>query len=399
MPGSSFGQLFRITTAGESHGPGNVVIVDGVPPGIPLNEVDLKIDLARRRPGQSHLVTQRQEADDPEILSGVFEGHTTGTSIAVLIRNQDQRSRDYADIKDKYRPGHADYTFDAKYGFRDYRGGGRSSARETTARVAAGAIAKKLIAQEFGGRVVGYVSQVGSIKAKVDDPASITLDQVETLPDGSPNLVRCPDPVAAAQMVSLIETVRKDVDSIGGVSEIVATGIPPGLGEPVFDKLKADLGKALFSLPAVLGVEYGIGFGCAELRGSENNDIFVSDSAGDERRISTETNRHGGMLGGISSGQPIILRAAIKPTSSLAREQRTVTRDGEPTTISTKGRHDPCLLPRFVPMGEAMVALVLADHWLRWKAVRGRDNNDARHRLSCRRRPSLQRADHGVVRQ
>ena len=370
MPGSSFGQLFRITTAGESHGPGNVVIVDGVPPDIALCEDDLKSDLDRRRPGQSSLVSQRQEADVPEILSGVFEGRTTGTSIAVLIRNQDQRSRDYSDIKDKYRPGHADYTFDAKYGFRDYRGGGRSSARETTARVAAGAIAKKLIAEEFGGQVIGYVTQVGSIKAVIESPESVTLQQVERLADGSPNLVRCPDHAAATQMVSLIEDVRRDVDSIGGVSEIVATGIPPGLGEPVFDKLKADLGKALFSLPAVLGVEYGIGFGCAELRGSENNDIFVSDGDGEERRISTETNRHGGMLGGISSGLPIVLRAAIKPTSSLAREQRTVTRDGEPTTISTRGRHDPCLLPRFVPMGEAMVALVLADHWLRWKAVR-----------------------------
>lgn len=369
MPGNSFGQLFRITTAGESHGPGNVVIVDGVPPGMPLSEQDLIPDLNRRRPGQSHLVTQRSEADAPEILSGVFDGRTTGTSIAILIRNTDQRSRDYTDIKDKYRPGHADYTFDARYGFRDYRGGGRSSARETTARVAAGAIAKKLIAAEFGGSVVGYVTQVGSVQARVPSPQDVTLEQVETLPNGEPNLVRCPDPEAAAEMVKLIEEVRKDVDSIGGVSEIVATGVPAGLGDPVFDKLKADLGKALFSLPAVLGVEYGNGFGCAQLRGSENNDLFISDEPAGGRRITTETNRHGGMLGGISSGQPIVLRAAIKPTSSLAREQKTVTRDGEPTTIATKGRHDPCLLPRFVPMGEAMVAVVLADHWLRWKAM------------------------------
>jgi len=370
MPGNSFGQSFRITTAGESHGPGNVVIVDGVPPGIALSENDLKADLDRRRPGQSHLVSQRNEPDLPEILSGVFEGRTTGTSIAILIRSQDQRSRDYSDIKDKYRPGHADYTFDARYGFRDYRGGGRSSARETTSRVAAGAIAKKLIAQDFGGQVVGYVKQIGSVQAEVDSPERVTLEQVEKLPDGSDNLVRCPDYEAAAQMISLIEEVRHDVDSIGGVSEIVATGIPAGLGDPVFDKLKADLGKALFSLPAVLGVEYGIGFGCAELRGSENNDIFIPSGSTAEPAITTESNRHGGMLGGISSGQPIVLRAAIKPTSSLAREQRTVTRDGEPTTISTKGRHDPCLLPRFVPMGEAMVAIVLADHWLRWKALR-----------------------------
>ena len=370
MPGSSFGQFFRITTAGESHGPGNVVIVDGVPPGMSFSEDDLKRDLDRRRPGQSYLVTQRKEPDAPEILSGVFEGRTTGTSIAILIRNQDQRSRDYSDIKEKYRPGHADYTFDARYGYRDYRGGGRSSARETTARVAAGAIAKKLIAEEFSGQVVGYVTQIGSVRADIPEPEAVTLDQVEQLSDGSPNLVRCPDHDAAAKMVTLIEEVRADVDSIGGVSEIVATGVPAGLGDPVFDKLKADLGKAIFSLPAVLGVEYGIGFGCAELRGSENNDVFVPVSGDGPTTVTTESNRHGGMLGGISSGLPIVVRAAVKPTSSLAREQRTVTRKGQPTTISTKGRHDPCLLPRFVPMAEAMVALVLADHWLRWKAVR-----------------------------
>jgi chorismate synthase len=372
MPGNSFGQLFRITTAGESHGPGNVVILDGVPPGIPLSEADLQVDLDRRRPGQSPLVTQRQEADEPEILSGVFEGRTTGTSIAILIRNTDQRSKDYSDISEKYRPGHADYAFDARYGFRDYRGGGRSSARETTVRVAAGAVAKKLIAQEFGGTVVGYVSQVGSIRASIPSPELVTLQQVETLPDGSPNFIRCPDYAAAAQMVQLIDEVRRDTDSIGGVSEIVATGVPAGLGEPVFDKLKADLAKALFSLPAVLGVEYGIGFGCAELRGSENNDLFTASRTSDGSAvITTESNRHGGMLGGISSGMPIVLRAAVKPTSSLAKEQTTVTRDGQPTTIRTKGRHDPCLLPRFVPMAEAMVAIVLADHWLRWKAIAG----------------------------
>lgn len=370
MPGNTFGHSFRITTAGESHGPGNVVIIDGVPSGIPLSVDDLRVDLRRRRPGQSPLVTQRQEEDEPEILAGVFDGRTTGTSIAILIRNTDQRSGDYSDIRDKYRPGHADYTFDARYGFRDYRGGGRSSARETTARVAAGVIAKKLIAREFNGEVIGYVSQVGSIRAHVPQPELVTLQQVETLPDGSPNFVRCPDYNAAEKMVELIDEVRRDTDSIGGVSEIVATNIPAGLGEPVFDKLKADLAKALFSLPAVLGVEYGIGFGCAELRGSQNNDIFVAESSEIGTKIQTTSNRHGGMLGGISSGMPIILRAAIKPTSSLAREQATVTRDGHPTTIRTKGRHDPCLLPRFVPMGEAMVAIVIADHWLRWKAVR-----------------------------
>lgn len=367
MSGNSFGQAFRITTAGESHGPGNVVIIDGCPPGIPLDVEDLRRDLARRRPGQSHIVTQRMEADEPEILSGVFEGKTTGTALAILIRNEDQKSRDYDDIKDKYRPGHADFTFDAKYGARDYRGGGRSSARETVARVAAGAVAKKLIAEAFGGSVVGYVKSVGDLVADVPDPAAVTLDQVEKLPDGSPNIVRCPDAACAAKMVELIEALRKDQDSIGGVSEIVATFVPAGLGEPVFDKLKAELAHALFSLPAVLGVEYGAGFAVARLRGSENNDLFYAREGAEGRgAISTRSNRHGGMLGGITSGLPLVLRAAVKPTSSLPREQATVTKTGEPTTIRTRGRHDPCLLPRFVPMGEAMVAIVLADHWLRF---------------------------------
>jgi chorismate synthase len=365
MPGNTFGQAFRVTTAGESHGPANVVIIDGCPPGLPLSEEDIIPDLERRRPGQSKIVTQRKEPDAPEILSGVFEGETTGTPIAILVRNRDQRSRDYTNIKDVYRPGHADYTFDAKFGRRDYRGGGRSSARETVSRVAAGAVAKKLLAHAFGGEVIGYVTQVGDIKANV--PEHVTLAEVETLPDGAPNIVRCPDPAAAARMVTLIEKMRKDQDSIGGVAEIIARKVPAGLGEPVFDKLKADLGKALFSLPAVLGVEYGAGFAVANARGSQNNDPFEVDAEGS---IRTRSNRHGGMLGGISSGMPISLRAAIKPTSSLPRAQDTVTSAGEPTTIRTTGRHDPCLLPRFVPMGEAMVALVLADHWLRWRAIR-----------------------------
>ncbi|WP_437207237.1 chorismate synthase [Planctomicrobium sp. SH664] len=371
MAGNTFGQAFRITTAGESHGPGNVVIIDGVPPGLEISVEDLQVDLRRRRPGQSSIVTQRDESDTPEILSGVFEGRTTGTSLAILIRNEDQRSKDYGNIKDLYRPGHADHSFDAKYGFRDYRGGGRSSARETTVRVAAGVVAKKLIAAEFGGSVVGYVTQVGDVRAEIADPASITLQQVEKLPDGEPNIVRCPDVSAAARMVELIESCRKAGDSIGGAAEIVATGVPAGLGEPVFDKIKADFAKALFSLPAVLGVEYGVGFGCVTMRGSEHNDRFTTrpNSAG-ESVIVTETNRHGGMLGGITSGMPIVLRAAVKPTSSLPQEQSTVNREGEPATIRTKGRHDPCLLPRFIPMAEAMIAIVLADHWLRWKGQR-----------------------------
>jgi chorismate synthase len=360
MPGNSFGQFFRITTAGESHGPGNVVVIDGVPSGLELSVDDLQPDLDRRRTGQSRVTTQRKEADAPEILSGVFEGKPTGTSIAILIRNEDQRSRDYSDIKDKYRPGHADYTFDAKYGFRDYRGGGRSSARETNVRVAAGAVAKKLLHVWHGVRMVGYVKQIGNIAADIPDPSTVTLEQVES------NIVRCPDGATAQKMIELIEEVRKDQDSIGGVSEIVATNVPAGWGEPVFDKLKADLGKAMFTLPAVLGVEYGAGFGVATARGSQNNDTFTALDG----RITTKSNRHGGMLGGISSGLPIVLRCAVKPTSSLSREQETVTSSGEPTTISTKGRHDPCLLPRFVPMAEAMVAIVLADHCLRQRATR-----------------------------
>ncbi|MEO0586590.1 MAG: chorismate synthase [Planctomycetota bacterium] len=360
MAGSSFGTLFRVTTAGESHGAGNLVIVDGCPPGLPLDVDDLTPDLARRRPGQSSITTQRTEPDAPEILSGVFEGRTTGTPIAVLIHNTDQRSRDYGDIKDKYRPGHADFTFDAKYGFRDYRGGGRSSARETTARVAAAAIAKKLLATTHGVEIVGWVEQVGDIKADVD-PSTVTLEQVEA------HITRCPDAEASEKMIELIEKVRSERDSIGGIGGVVARGVPAGWGEPVFDKLKADLAKGLMSLPACLGVEYGQGFGVATARGSEHCDTFVPDS---DRTppIGTATNRHGGTLGGISSGEPIVFRSAIKPTSSIPQDKPTVDRDGQPTTIATKGRHDPCLLPRWVPMAEAMVALTLADHMLRQRA-------------------------------
>jgi chorismate synthase len=376
MPGSSFGQAFRVTTAGESHGAGNVVIVDGCPPGLALAPEDLQADLARRRPGQSALVTQRQERDEPEILSGVFEGRTTGAPIAVLVRNDDARSHDYDEIRDLFRPGHADYTLQAKFGVRDHRGGGRSSARETVTRVAAGAIARKLLAQELGARVVGFVHQVGAIVADIPEPADVTHDQVERFPDGSPNPVRCPDPERAREMIALIDEVRRDLDSIGGAATIVATGVPAGLGEPVFDKLKADLAKGLMSIPAVLGVEIGAGFASARLRGSESNDAFSAEAEAEasgsapsdaQPRVRTRTNRHGGVLGGVSSGMPIVLRAAVKPTSSLAREQATVDVHGAPAVIRTRGRHDPCLLPRFVSVGEAMVAIVLADHWLRWR--------------------------------
>jgi chorismate synthase len=355
MAGNTFGDRFRVTTAGVSHGPGYVCVIDGCPAGLPLSEDDLLPDLRRRRPGQSLLTTQRQEDDLPEIWSGVFNGVTDGTPIAILFRNADQRSGDYSDIRDKYRPGHADWTFDAKFGMRDYRGGGRSSARETVCRVAAGAVAKKLLARD-GVRIIGYVTRVGDVAAEIADPTSVTLEQVESTP------VRCPDPLAAGRMIALIEEVRRDRDSVGGVCEIVAVGVPPGLGEPVFDKLKADLARAIMSLPAVVGVEYGAGFTAARMRGSEHNDVFVPKAPWG---VGTASNRHGGMLGGISSGEPIVMRAAVKPTSSLPREQPTVTREGSPTTIITKGRHDPCLLPRFVPMAEAMLAITLADHLLR----------------------------------
>src|SRR5438874_10930042 len=278
MAGNTFGKLFRVTTAGVSHGPGYLCIIDGCPAGLELSVEDLLPDLARRRPGQSKLTTQRDEADVPEIWSGVFEGRTDGTPIGILFRNSDQRSGDYGDIKDKYRPGHADYTFDARYGFRDYRGGGRSSARETVCRVAAGAVAKKLLRSQ-GVSVLGWVKQVGDVIADIGDPSSVTLEQVEA------NAVRCPDAAAAERMIRLIEEVRKEQDSIGGVSELVAAGVPAGWGEPVFDKLRADRAQALLSLPAVTAFEYGAGFSVARMRGSENNDVFVNQ--GDH--IGTET--------------------------------------------------------------------------------------------------------------
>jgi chorismate synthase len=362
MPGNSFGQVLRMTTAGESHGPAQVVIIDGCPPGIALSEEDLAHDLGRRRPGQSALTSPRQEQDGATILSGVFEGRTMGTSVAILIPSTDARPRDYAALQEILRPGHADATYLAKYGMRDHRGGGRASARETASRVAAGVVAKKILAGAFGGRVVGYVSQVGDVRAEVPDPAAVTEAMVEVAPDGGPNPTRCPDPEAAARMEAAIEAARADQDSLGGVATVVATGVPPGLGEPVFGKLKADLASALFGLPAVVGVEYGAGFAAAAMRGSAHNDPFTVDAQGAFRTV---TNHHGGILGGISSGMPIVLKAAVKPTSSIPRPQTTVTTRGETTDLEVRGRHDPCLLPRFIPMAEAMVAWVLADHWLR----------------------------------
>lgn len=360
MPANTFGERFRVTTAGVSHGPGYLCIIDGCPAGLPLGLDDLMPDLQRRRPGQSALTSQRLEDDRPEIWSGIFEGKTDGTPIGLLFQNQDQLSADYNDIKSKYRPGHADYTFAAKFSVRDYRGGGRSSARETLCRVAAGAVAKKLLAT-VGIRIVGFVKQIGDVTADVADPASVTLADVEA------NAVRCPDVAAAVRMIELIEKVRAEGDSIGGVCQLVAVGVPAGLGEPVFDKLKADLAKALLSLPAVTGFEYGDGFAVARRRGSEHNDAFIRK---DDGSIGTATNRHGGMLGGISSSEPLVCQVAVKPTSSIPKPQQTVTTTGQSTEISVVGRHDPCLLPRFVVMGEAMMAIVLADHWLRQQAMR-----------------------------
>lgn len=356
--GSSFGAAFRVTTFGESHGVGVGVVVDGCPARAPIDVAFIQSELDRRRPGQSRIVTQRKEADQVEILSGVVDGRATGTPIALLVRNEDQRSRDYDELATKYRPSHADFTYDQKYGLRSVAGGGRASARETIGRVAAGAIAK-LFLRTLGVEIVGWVERMWNVSAEVN-PESVTLEQVEA------NIVRCPDAAIAERMIATIEEVRKRGDSIGGVVGCVARGVPAGWGEPVFDKLEADLAKAIMSLPATKSFEIGSGLAGTYMTGSEHNDEFVAD---EERRISTPTNRSGGIQGGISNGMPIVLRAGFKPTATIMREQRTVTRDGDNTTLTGRGRHDPCVLPRAVPMVEAMVALVLADHALRQQAV------------------------------
>ncbi len=355
MAGNSFGQLFRLTTWGESHGPGVGCTVDGCPAGLELELADIQHELDRRRVGQSVVSSTRQEADQVQILSGLFEGRTTGSPLAMLVLNSDAHSAHYAATKDLYRPGHADYTWDIKYGFRDWRGGGRSSARETVGRVAGGAIAKKLLAT-FGVQIIGYTLALGDLRAQVFEEAEIER-----------NIMRCPDSVVAAQMIERVAAARQAKDSLGGIVELRARGVPPGLGEPVFDKLQADLGKAMFSIPAIKGVEIGEGFGVALLHGSENNDSFVRHPDG---QIGTVTNRHGGILGGISTGEEIVLRLAAKPTPSIAQPQQTVDHAGNPATIEVHGRHDPTVLPRLVPVAEAMLALVLADHLLRQRAAR-----------------------------
>lgn len=349
MAGNSIGQLFRVSTFGESHGVALGCIVDGVPPGIPLTEADLQHDLDRRRPGTSRYTTQRREPDRVRILSGVFEGVTTGTSIGLMIENTDQRSQDYSAIKDLFRPGHADYTYEQKYGVRDYRGGGRSSARETAMRVAAGAIAKKYLAQKFGVKVRGYLAQMGAVSCELKD-----WDLVEQNP------FFCPDPGKLVALDQLMRALKKQGDSIGAKVSVVAENVPVGLGEPVFDRLDADLAHALMSINAVKGVEIGDGFAVVNKRGSENRDEITLGGF--------QSNHAGGILGGISSGQPVIAHLALKPTSSIMVPGRTINRQGEAVEMVTRGRHDPCVGIRAVPIAEAMMAIVLMDHLLRQRA-------------------------------
>jgi len=361
MPGNTFGQLFRITTFGESHGGAVGVVVDGCPPGLELSEADIQPDLDRRRPGQSEITTQRREEDVIHILSGVFEGRTTGTPILLLAHNRDARPQDYEALKNVYRPSHADFTYEAKYGVRDWRGGGRASARETLARVAAGAVARKLLRELLGVEIVAYVEAVGGLRAEID-VSTVDADAVES------NIMRCPDAAVAAEMIALVKRLRDDGDSCGGIVGCVVRGMPVGLGEPVFDKLPAVLGHAMLSINAVKGFEIGSGFAGSAQRGSEHNDAFA---IGDDGRPRPVTNRAGGCLGGISSGADLTFRVAFKPTATIAREQRTVTRDGEETTLAPAGRHDPCVVPRAVSIVEAMCALVLVDAHLRHRAQTG----------------------------
>lgn len=349
---NTYGTLFRITTFGESHGPAIGVVVDGCPAGLTVDEAFIQQELARRKPGQSKITTQRKEEDTFRILSGVFEGKTTGMPIAMVIDNQDQRSKDYSHVENVFRPSHADYTYDAKYGHRDHRGGGRSSARETAARVAAGALAK-LFLQAQGVSIQAFVSQVGDIKA----PHYTTLDLSKT----EDNIVRCPDPVIADKMIALIDAVRLDRDTIGGLVTCVIKNTPVGLGEPVFDKLHAELGKAMLSINAVKGFEYGSGFEGITLRGSQHNDVFYAE----EGRVRTKTNFSGGVQGGISNGEDIYFNVAFKPVATIMQDQDTVDKDNNPAVVSGKGRHDPCVVPRAVPIVEAMAALVIADFVLR----------------------------------
>ncbi len=368
MP-NSFGKLFSVTTWGESHGLAVGVVIDGCPPRLPLEAAEVQAELDRRRPGQSDIVTPRKEEDRVEILAGIFEGRTTGAPLSLLVRNADQRPGAYDEMRDKFRPSHADYTYQAKFGIRDHRGGGRSSARETIGRVAAGAVARKLLALgPAGGAPTGgveiraFLTQVHDIVAPAEALAAFpTLAEVEA------TAVRCPHRPTAEKMIERIKAVRAEGDSVGGVIECRVRGVPPGLGEPVFDRLEADLAKAMLSLPATKGFEIGSGFAGARQRGSEHNDVFALR----EGRIRTESNRSGGVQGGISNGEEIVFRVAFKPTATILQAQRTVDRDGRETELMGRGRHDPCVVPRAVPIVEAMTALVLVDHWMRQAAQVG----------------------------
>ncbi|MDH4476458.1 MAG: chorismate synthase [Verrucomicrobiaceae bacterium] len=356
---SSLGTLFRISTWGESHGPGVGVVIDGCPPRIPLSVEDLQKELDRRRPGQSKIVTPRKEADEAEILSGIENGLTTGAPIGILVRNTDQRPSAYTEMQSAYRPSHADYTYDAKYGIRSVSGGGRASARETIGRVAAGAIAHKVLQRDLPGyQCIAYVKSIHDLEADID-PNTVTAEQVES------NIVRTADAAMVDPMIELITQMRTEGNSVGGVIECVIRGVPPGLGEPVFDKLEADLAKAMMSLPATKGFEIGSGFEGTLMTGRDHNDEFYIEDG----KVRTRTNRSGGVQGGISNGEPIVFRVAFKPTATILIEQNTVNNAGEETTLAARGRHDPCVLPRAVPMVEAMVHLVLTDHWLRQKAI------------------------------
>ena len=357
--GDSFGHLFRITTWGESHGGGVGVVIDGCPAGLEISESEIQYELDRRRPGQSKITTQRKESDIARILSGTFEGKTTGTAISIMVENQDARPQAYDHLKDLYRPSHADYTYEAKYGFRNWMGGGRASARETIGRVAAGAIAKKLLNHWHNTQTLAWVEQIHTLKADIES-ASVTEEQIEQ------SIVRCPDPEASKLMEERILEIRKKGDSVGGIIRATSRNVPVGLGEPVFDKLTADLAKALMSLPATRGVEFGLGFQSVSMIGSEHNDAFVMKDG----EIRTRSNRSAGIQGGISNGEDIELRIAFKPTATINHEQETVTRNAKSTTCQAKGRHDPCVLPRAVPMVEAMIHLVLADHYLRQNSSR-----------------------------
>lgn len=352
--GSIYGKIFQISTFGESHGAAVGVVVTGCPAGVDFDMEFIQSELDRRKPGQSRITTQRKEADSVEVVSGVFEGKTTGTPIAMLVWNGDQRSKDYSHIADQFRPSHADFTYQEKYGVRDYRGGGRSSARETVARVAAGALAK-LVLKQLGVIITAYVSQVGTLKL------TTPVEQLD-LAVAETNAVRCPDTALAEEMFTYIDDIRKQGDSVGGVVSAYITGCPVGLGEPVFDKLHAELGKAMLSINAVKGFEYGSGFDGVELRGSQHNDIIVKDEAG---KVSTVTNHSGGIQGGISNGEPIYFRVGFKPVATIMQDQDSLNNSGEKIVVSGKGRHDPCVVPRAVPIVEAMSAIVLLDFYLR----------------------------------